>query len=411
LSQLYSFLMAELSSTSGSELPSSLTGTRHVVVFVATLVILFGGLLSMTSQLIRDLRGHPFNFAAMQPYEVMMPKRITRRQEAELKIGFAETSRPTEIGLFGNHQIQYFDTRAFDPQAAAKANLQGGQQFFFNHWFADLTMIDLLDYLTYLESIDKLPSKLIIVAITTPNNDNGLHILGRSWHLPPDIRYFTERRVTVRQLADLAAQQSENVFFAAKYYTDYMAMISALEGASRTLQVHDTRICEGSRRTDPRERRGPLADLPVPGMLVNLFAPPVQTEFCWSAVNPFRPDGATEQDFVKSAELVLNENPLDSRRTALHVGDDEQIANVMRAIEGIGRRTGRKVLFLIPPVYETKRPSPADDLFSAALARVPELNVLDQRHQYNERKNFIVYDHPNRNYFRIVADIIMKKYF
>ena len=151
-----------------------------MIVFALALAILFGGLVSVTSKLVRDLRSQPFDFAAMGSHDVLVPTRITRRQEAELKVGFAETSQPTIIGLFGNHQIQYFDTDAFDRQAAAKIEADQKRRFFFNHWFADLTMVDLLDYLTYLETIDKLPSKLIVVGITTPNNDNGMHILGRA---------------------------------------------------------------------------------------------------------------------------------------------------------------------------------------------------------------------------------------
>jgi hypothetical protein len=401
--------MAAPSSISGSEFmtPGS---RRHVVIFLAVLLALFGGLVAVTSRLVLDLRRDPFDFTAMAPHEVLFPQRITRRQEAELKVGFAEQHQPSIVGLFGNHQVQYFNTDAFPADITAR---YGADRLFFNHWFADLTLVDLLDYLTYLESIGKLPEKLIVVGITTPNNDNGLHIVSRSWHLPSDIRYTAEQGVSIGRVADLVSQRAQEILLAARYYTDYMSAISALSQRDYKLRAQDSRLCEGKVLANvATERRGPLASLPLPGTLVNMFAGPSPLAFCATARGLFRRDGATATDRMDpaKAEVVLNENPLDARRTGLHDGDEKIIAGTLQAIARIGERAGRKVVFLIPPVHETDRIGASDLVFSAALRLVPHLDVIDDRRAHREKENFWEYDHPNEKYYRHVARALSDRY-
>src|SRR5437879_5846258 len=117
-------------------------GGRHFLAFLGTFAVLIAGVIAVTSRLVLDLCSHPFNFAAMKDSEIMLPSRITRRQEAELKVGYAEHFQPSVIGLFGNHQVQYFDSDAF--ASTRLATLVGYQEagerrgLFFNHWFADL---------------------------------------------------------------------------------------------------------------------------------------------------------------------------------------------------------------------------------------------------------------------------------
>lgn len=383
---------------------------RHAAVFMAALLILFGALVTLTSRLVLNPRREPFDFSAMSATEVLLPLRITRRQEAELKVGFAEHRRPEVVGLFGNHQVQYFNTDAFPKDIAAK---YGSANLFFNHWFADLTLLDLLDYLAYLESIQKLPEKVIIVGITTPNNDNGLHIVSRSWFLPPDIRYFADQSTSISRYIDLAAQRAQEVLFAARYYTDYMSAISALSQRDYKLRPIDVQVCGGRVQANlGLERRGPLAHLPLPGTLVNMFAGPSPLAACATARGAFRRDGATATDRMdpEKAQVVLNENTLDSRRTGLHDGDEKTIASTMEAIARIGQRTGRTVVFFIPPVYETDRIGASDLVFSAALRLVPNLNVIDHRREFREKENFWEYDHPNEKYYPYVARIIADKY-
>jgi hypothetical protein len=346
----------------------------------------------------------------MSAHEVLLPQRITRRQEAELKVGFAEHHRPEVIGLFGNHQVQYFNSDAFPEEIVRK---YGSANLFFNHWFADLTLLDLLDYLAYLESIQKLPEKVIIIGITTPNNDNGLHIVNRSWFLPPDIRYFADQSTSIHRYIDLAFQRAQEVLYAARYYTDYMSAISALSQRDYKLRPVDVQVCGGRVKTDlATERRGALAHLPLPGTLVNLFAGPSPLAACATASGSFRRDGATATDRrdPEKAEVALNENALDARRTGLHDGDEKIIAATMEAISQIGQRTGRMVVFLIPPVHETDRIGASDLVFSGALRLVPHLNVIDHRREHREKENFWEYDHPNEKYYVHVARVIADKY-
>ena len=92
---------------------------------------------------------------------------MSRRERAALKVGFIEANAPPKAGV-NNHQIQYFAADSFAEHFASKD--------FFNYWYANLSLQE--DYIAFLNDQGKLPTELVIVSITTPNNDNGNVILG-----------------------------------------------------------------------------------------------------------------------------------------------------------------------------------------------------------------------------------------
>src|SRR5262245_14329535 len=122
-------------------------------------------------------RDPPFDFRTMHQGELFIALGLTRRQEGAIKVGFAENFDPPQIGMFGNHSFQFFGADAFGRPDDAS--------FFFNYWFANLSLPELYRYMRHLEDIRRLPRKMMLVQITTPNNDNGLHIVSWGHELPP----------------------------------------------------------------------------------------------------------------------------------------------------------------------------------------------------------------------------------
>jgi hypothetical protein len=77
----------------------------------------------------------------------------------------------------------------------------------------------------------------------------------------------------------------------------------------------------------------------------------------------------------------------------------------MRAIDGVGRRHNIKVVFIVPPAYETNRAESAvNQVFNRGLALVPDLSIIDNCDMNNDASLFIDYRHPSPRYFRILVD-------
>ena len=131
-----------------------------------------------------DFRGDDaLDFAALGPDDLVIDFALTRRQIGLLMFGYAEASgfRP-QVGLFGNHQMQLFSSEAF-----GEAKDSG---FFFNYWYANLGLPELRDQLYYFKAKQLLPAKLVLIHITTPNNDSCAHIIEYGSELPFDVRQF-----------------------------------------------------------------------------------------------------------------------------------------------------------------------------------------------------------------------------
>ena len=96
-----------------------------------------------------------------------------------MKLGFAEAYPAPEIGLFGNHIVAFFGADAFGHPEDA--------EYFFNYYYANLSLPEILRYLLRVEQHGHLPKKLILVQITSPNADNGRFIINLGNELPPGI--------------------------------------------------------------------------------------------------------------------------------------------------------------------------------------------------------------------------------
>ena len=107
-----------------------------------------------------------------------------------------------------------------------------------------------------------------------------------------------------------------------------------------------------------------------------------------------------------------NEDPLGNTERGLRAGDEREIARQMRAINMIGARHDIKVVFIVPPVYETDRhESMVNQIFGGALAHVPRSPVIDHRGMHSNPAHFKSGVHPSPLYYRIVVDELRRRGF
>src|SRR5215510_8531269 len=151
---------------------------RWLLTFGTTLALLLSGAVALSLRL-PSFREPAFNFYAMQPGQIFNVYGLTRRQEGSVKLGFAEAYPAPEIGAYGNHIIAFFGADAFGRPEQA--------EYFFNYYYANLSLPEIRRYLLRVAQLNHLPKKLILVQITPPNADNGGAIVDRGNELPPDI--------------------------------------------------------------------------------------------------------------------------------------------------------------------------------------------------------------------------------
>jgi hypothetical protein len=115
---------------------------------------------------------------------------------------------------------------------------------------------------------------------------------------------------------------------------------------------------------------------------------------------------------VDETFIVRNEDPFRESERALRAGDEREIARQMRAINAVGARHGIKVVFIVPPVYETDRhDSIVNQIFSRALALAPDVAVIDHRNMRSNPSHFRNWFHPSPLYYRIVVDELRRSGF
>jgi len=308
---------------------------------------------------------------------------LTRRQEGSVKLGFAETLAAPEIGAFGNHIIQYFGGDAFyndDPN------------YFFNYWYENLSLPEIYSYLRHLEQRRRLPRKLLIVQITAPNADNGNFILNWGNELPLDVvlhSYDGRASFDVFRIADYIKQVVDNYLHET---FNYNTVASALFQGGYRNRV----LPRGSCQPDV-----PLWMSPFPYGIRSLF------DSCGALWAAYKRDGSiTESNPGQTREApVKDEDPLGSSDRGLKPGDAFEIARYLSVINDIGQRNGVKVVFIVPPVYESdRRDSIVNQIFNRSLKLVPSnITILDHRDLGSDPSLFQSTRHPSLKYYRMVA--------
>ncbi len=374
---------------------------RHwVTVFGATLAILVGVAIWLNLW-IPSFRDPAFNFYAMKPGEIFNVYGLTRRQEGSVKLGFAEAYPGPEIGLYGNHIVAFFGADAFGRPEDA--------EYFFNYFYANLSLPEIHRYLLRVEQTGHLPKKLILVQITPPNADNGRFIIDFGNELPPSVLLsgFGRDKLSMNPLPIGAAawELADNWLHEVLNYDTFILSIAQSGNyADRTVSpstCHDETSAWLSRLPDK--------------LLMRIGGSARSRLFClrrlWAYA--FRRDGSNAE-FLQPDEafVVPNEDPLREAERGLRAGDEREIASQMRAINAVGARHGIKVVFMVPPVYETDRhDSVVNQIFSRALALVPDIAVIDHRNMHSNPSLFRSVIHPSPLYYRLVVDELRRSGF
>jgi len=372
---------------------------RWLLAFGTTLALLLSGAVALSLRL-PSFREPAFNFYVMKPGEIFNVYGLTRRQEGSVKLGFAEAYPGPEIGLYGNHIVSFFGADAFGRPEDA--------EYFFNYYYANLSLPEIRRYLLRVAQLNHLPKKLILVQITPPNADNGGAIVDRGNELPPDIFLSSikddERSDRILPIVALSWELVSNwLHEILNYNTVIMSLFPSGGYEERTLNpanCHDT---------------------PPPAWLSHLPTR-LQTRLgtyggfrcvprLWAGA--LRRDGSQQvpRDEIRMP-LVQNENPLKESERALRTGDEHTIAREMRAIDAVGRRHGVKVVFLVPPVYETdRRDSVVNRIFDRALALAPDVALIDHREMRSDPKLFEGGIHASPRYYRVLAEELRRRGF
>ena len=398
-----------------------MNGRRYALLFFLSLTVLGTLLFAVTSPW-QSPTNRKVNFGQLQDSDAVVTTGLNRRERAFLGIDYYDGRVPPSVGMFGNHMFMHFSEAAF-------GDVDRG--YFFNSYYGNLSLTELFALISNFSTRKMLPSKAMIVQLTPPNNDNGLHLLGFAGELPlwmilPVVRaeiageragLFESTARLLGAIGDIYGAAISNLYYA----TSFGSSIEALHDSSRWQgedRILDTALCS----TDAADKGPPERPLwlravtRIAGLAgAHEATKPTQQQLCSRRYlsSALRYDGSAPVKYGDN-NLVLDENPLDPREAdsthrKITAGDEEEIVLYLRRIAAIGDRNGTKVIFVVPPVYETERDGPGNRVLTRALALAPELNIIDHRHLRSEPRLFVRYDHPSEAYFRLLAAELRQK--
>ncbi len=367
---------------------------RGLALFGLTLGLLIGAALWSSARL-PSYRDPPFDFSAMSSPQLFVVNQLTRRQEGSVKVGFAEAYDPPEIGLYANHVFQFFGSEAFGRNDDAR--------YFFNYWYANLALPEIYRYLRHIEQLGRLPKKLILIQITSPNIDNGQFIINFGNELPPDLILLGNEGDGIlgktRRFSEIAWNAVENWMHQTLNYNTFILGFLQDRYGERVVDSESCWIRDVNVSLPALVGRLPMSVQPIVGAYGEHY-------FCQRRMlsGAFRRDGSTDPAYAET-QLTQNEDLLKDAERGLAAGDEHEIARQMRAIDAIGRRHDTRLVFVVPPAYESERDdSVVNQVFNRGLALVPELTIIDHREKRSDASLFVDYRHPSPKYFRILAD-------
>ncbi len=366
--------------------------TKHLLAFLVAFAC-FSSISLIAYVRTTDFRETPVGFDKMEEDELFITHGLSRKQVGTVKVGYALHEDPPKVGLFGNHQFQFWNVNAFGISQTENKN----ENYFFNYWFANLGLPEIRDYLRYLEAAGRLPTDLIILQVTTPNNDNGRYITDYNGELPLDMLH-------VKSIGELW-HVYDGVFSALSG-----SLQSAFSYSSTLLGLLDTGA--GNRIVSDRLCSTPQPDAPDSTWIrflphtVKSFAIDSPTEYCdpnvyWST--GLHPDGSSNFEHHSETRLIKNANPLDINSLALSKDDAVRISSFLEEIQEIVENSGAKLAVVIPPVYETRRPSRADKIFDDGIKAFDRSKLYDLRDLRDRKKYFVNYDHPGLAFFETLV--------
>ncbi len=339
---------------------------------------------------------------------ILITDGLSRKQRYSIKTEYLKNNSPPVIGLFGNHSFKYFSEEAF--------GLNKDNDLFFNFIYANLSLRDIRDYLAYMRDIEKLPIETILVQVTAPNNDNGANIIGsRDGELPEEIiGYYTRENDDPKDMFFYVLNEIQsfkmyvdNIFMYSSTYYAFSNMLFNITWDKRVLQVHKCNNVLGSTEYNNIVPKYIIDRLPT---FIIFLLSKESHEFCNERfyMRAYQADGSENEIYCKNCKPIINKNPLIREKSKLSYGDERLIAQYIKDIYNIGVSKGKKVVFIIPPVYETDRKDSIPNIIlSSALDVLPdEIEVIDHKFfEYrDDNKYFVKYDHPSLEYFRLLVN-------
>ena len=284
---------------------------------------------------IKDLRKEFINFDELNANQRIILNGLSREQIGQLKISYLESGKIPDIGIFGNHQIQYWHRESF------KKN--GYIDKVFNFWFANLSITDFVYYLNWLEKKRILPKKAIIVQMTTPNNDNGQYIVGSSKELPLYIIKNTEdseANVIFNKFEKLYLYP-QIIYTWLKKTFDYTTLIIGLFSTDNSARILDISEC--------KENSSNNISKYFPSLITKNLALFNNSKLCKKEnfKGTMMKDGSIDDTGYENAAKI-NQNPLNNSELYLNQGDSNILSKELNSLIRLAERNNLKILFLIP---------------------------------------------------------------
>ncbi len=340
---------------------------------------------------------------------------FTPQDSANIKIAFIENFTPAAVGAFGCHVIDDFSVSAFPKGTPDK--------YFYNYDFPHISLLETRDLLAYLASKNKLPGQLVIVSILGPLHADGILILDRSEDFPLDIvnffNLYRERQNSFLLPALNSILKSLDQFemymkATYNYKTLLLGLLKKDDFKQRILSPDDCRQL----KIDKGSTNSMLTKI-LPKMgLFTMMAQNNLKNYCSNLDLSLLADGSRipQELFLPDSErrrlhdqLHMDENKDDDKASKLQYGDEKVIAKIMIDINRIVTEKGRKVVFVITPLYREDKKFLPDEILSNALKMVPDLNIIDHRHIEKDKRYFIDEVHPSNEYFSYLVRVLQSK--
>lgn len=370
--------------------------TRHLLIFLAVFVIPLGLVFVGTGISTQPYKSVP-KFGQMTDDEFLGTNGMGERGRIRLKIEHAEKFGAPNVGLFGSHAVRFMTN-------------QGGPNKtneFTNFYVMHTGLPDTADLLRKLESTNSLPKKLILVQLHNPHTTNWEHIIFRLWELPwAYYMRFSDIEITDRVrtgLKFLGTQIQNRLDLRHFLYRIYRGPLLGCRPVNGVLKIADALNPESKRQVN-------ILSHPVIGALDSggmIVAPPRLYHPDCGALGGIKNDGSSFDPRLNLGQELTPENePINRNPIAGRAGE---IVALMRQINDIAGRNGRKAVFFVPPVYEIDRQSPQSKMLNGVLKSLePEMLIIDHRLKFRDKKYYFTTLNPNHLYFQSLMNELKK---
>lgn len=314
-----------------------------------------------------------FDFQKLKNKNLISTRALSRSSAQDIKMAYIEGRNKFEIGIFGNHIIQYHSKDVLDEK-----------KDFFNFWYANISLTEVHHFLIYLDKINKLPDQ-ILVGITAANNDNGASIIRYQGELP--LKYISWNKI----YKDFFQNRTEFFSFIYQYFSfstlfkniDYMNLYQILNQTFSNKTIHNSDI----------EDR----------LISYEYCKKNQRKLERDCALALKYDGSLASEFTYNRRLVKNGDTL-KREVGLKPSDRYVLAYQINEINKFLKRKGKKITFYIPPVYEDNRKTIAREIFDLSLNNLDltSVDLIDHRFLRNRKDFFVHFDHSNEKYFKFL---------